>query len=155
MLPTGRTDEAGFTLLETVCVVAVIALLAGLIWPRMGAGESRLSLERTAMTVASTMKADRYASLREGHEVSTVADLRQREFRSGSSRQVVQIPAEINLRATLSGSCPSSETQALLRFYPDGRSCGGVFTLVRGSEGFEIRINWLTGGIAVVPANAL
>jgi general secretion pathway protein H len=155
MSPTGRADEAGFTLLETVCVVAVIALLAGLIWPRVGSGGARLNLEQTAMIVASTMKADRYASLRQGREVATIADLRQREFRSGSSRQVVVIPADINIRATLSGSCPSSETQALLRFFPDGRSCGGVFTLARGSEGFEIRINWLTGGITVFSSNAL
>jgi general secretion pathway protein H len=33
-------------------------------------------------------------------------------------------------------------------------SCGGVIKLHRGEHGYEIRINWLTGGIEIVARGA-
>jgi general secretion pathway protein H len=30
-------------------------------------------------------------------------------------------------------------------------SCGGVIALTRSGVGYEVRVNWLTGGIEIVP----
>jgi general secretion pathway protein H len=34
-------------------------------------------------------------------------------------------------------------------------SCGGTIALSRSGVGYQIRVNWLTGGVEVVPVNAL
>jgi general secretion pathway protein H len=39
-------------------------------------------------------------------------------------------------------------------FFPNGMSCGGSIALLRGDHGYEIRINWLTGGIEIVARGA-
>jgi general secretion pathway protein H len=32
-------------------------------------------------------------------------------------------------------------------------SCGGAIALTRLDFGYEIRVNWLTGGVEIVPLN--
>jgi general secretion pathway protein H len=32
-------------------------------------------------------------------------------------------------------------------------SCGGVIALTRPGAGFQVRMNWLTGGVEVVPVS--
>jgi general secretion pathway protein H len=38
------------------------------------------------------------------------------------------------------------------RYLASGMSCGGVISLTRDGVGYQIRVNWLTGGAEVVPA---
>ena len=38
-------------------------------------------------------------------------------------------------------------------FFSTGMSCGGVITLSRLGSGYEVRVNWLTGGVEIVPFN--
>ena len=56
---TGSQD--GFTLLETVCVVAIIAMLAAILLPRLPRETSRPRLEAYAVETASLLNADRTA----------------------------------------------------------------------------------------------
>jgi general secretion pathway protein H len=34
-------------------------------------------------------------------------------------------------------------------------SCGGTIALTRLGTGYQVRVNWLTGGVEVVPVTAL
>ena len=79
-------------------------------------------------------------------------DLRAREIRSSRRDRVLAIPADVDMRATVSGGCRSSASAAPIAFYEDGRSCGGVVTFAAGGSSFEVRVNWLTGGVEVVAA---
>ena len=36
-------------------------------------------------------------------------------------------------------------------FFANGTSCGGTIALTRFDTGYEIRVNWLTGRIEIVP----
>src|SRR5262249_25778169 len=65
--------EGGFTLLEIVCVLAIIALLAAVLLPRIADGTSRPRLEAYALEAASVLKADRSAAIR--RRVEVVSDL--------------------------------------------------------------------------------
>src|ERR1700692_4408095 len=58
--PAGRNDqsdgEGGFTLLETVCVIAIMAFIASMTIPMLPRGTSRSRLEAYAMDVAALLK---------------------------------------------------------------------------------------------------
>jgi len=152
---TERPAESGFTLLETICVLAVIAMLAAIVLPAIPHATSRTALEAYALKTAALLKSDRNAAVRNGSTIQTELSQLSGTIRSGASGRVVQLPADVTFNAILANQCGGHASGAAIEFLPSGMSCGGTIFLSRPGAGFEIRITWLTGGIEVVPANTL
>ena len=155
--PTGLADasEAGFTLLEIVCIVAILAILAAILLPAFPRGTSRTRLESYAVETAALLKADRNAALRRRIAVTTEVDAVARRVRSGATGRTVQVPDDVGFEATLATRCNQRAAGSTIRFFASGMSCGGVIALTRLGTGYEIRVNWLTGGVEVAPLNRL
>jgi general secretion pathway protein H len=153
-LPTTRADkraaEAGFTLLEVVCVVAIISIFAAIIVPAFPRGTSRARIEAYALEAASLLKSDRNAAIRRRVEVAALVDARSRVVRAGASERIVRLPPDVAVETTLASACAGRRTASTINFLPTGMSCGGVITLARQGVGYQIRVNWLTGGVDVV-----
>jgi general secretion pathway protein H len=146
--------ERGFTLLEMVCVLAIIALLAAVLLPVIPRNTSRPRLEAYALQTATLLKADRNAAMRRGADVATLVDAGTRTVRSGATPEVVRIPEDVRFDALLPQTCNRRATQSSISFFANGMSCGGTIALTRFDAGFEIRVNWLTGRIEIVSRNA-
>jgi general secretion pathway protein H len=154
--PTGASDdkqaEDGFTLLEMVCVITILALLAAVVVPTLPHGTTRARLESYAIATAALLKADHAAALRRQVQVHTDVDPTSRVVRSGATGQLVQIPGDVAFDALLPARCGNYRAGSSIQFFSTGMSCGGVIALSRsGVGGYEVRVNWLTGGIEVVP----
>ncbi len=152
---TGSLGEDGFTLIETVCVLAIIALLAAVVLPAIPRGTSRSSLEAYAMETAALLKGDRTAAIQTGSTIKTELSPVSRTVRSGASGRTVQLPGDVAFNAVLADQCAGQASRMTIQFLPSGMSCGGTIFLSRPGAGFEIRVNWLTGGVEIVPASAL
>jgi len=157
-LPTsraGRVDvrhgEAGFTLIEIVCVIAIIAILAAILLPALPRGTSRARMESFAVDMASLLKSDRNAAVRRGVQVVTDVDAPGRFIRSGFSGRMVRVPNDVTFEATLAARCNQRPAGQTIRFFASGMSCGGTIALTRLGVGYQVRVNWLTGGVEVVP----
>jgi general secretion pathway protein H len=157
--PTRCIDESsrqdGYILLEIVCVLAIIGLLAAIILPAIPRATSRARLEGYAVATAALLKADRVAALRQRVRVETFVDAKARTVRSGAGGRIVQLPADVRLDAMLAARCYDRLTDMTIDFFPSGMSCGGVIALTRLGIGYEVRVNWLTGGVDVVPHRPL
>lgn len=154
----GRADrgrEGGFTLIEIVCVIALIAILAAIVMPSIPRGTSRARLESFAIDAAALLKADRNAAVRRRTPVTTEVNAMLRSLRSGATGRVVRVPDDVTFDAALATRCNQRPAGPTIRFFASGMSCGGVIALTRLGVGYEIRVNWLTGGIEVVPLNLL
>ena len=147
--------ERGFTLLEMVCVLAIIALLAGVLMPFIPRGTSRSRLEAYALQAATLLKQDRNAAIRRNINVATLVDPGARAIRSGVSAASLRIPDDVHFEAVLPQSCQRQAALSTIRFFANGTSCGGTIALTRFNAGYEIRVNWLTGRIEIVPHNAV
>jgi len=143
--------ERGFTLLEIVCVLAIIALLAAVLLPFIPHQTSRSRLQAYALQAATLLKADRNAAIRDRTNVATVVDAQARAIRSGASRAVIRIPDDVRFDALLPQTCRQRTALSTIDFFANGTSCGGTIALTRLDAGFEIRVNWLTGRIEIVP----
>jgi general secretion pathway protein H len=157
--PTRCIDESsrqdGYILLEIVCVLAIIGLLAAIILPAIPRATSRARLEGYAVATAAVLKADRVAALRQRVRVETIVNAEARTIRSGSGGRIVQLPADVQLDAMLAARCYDRLTGMTIDFFPSGMSCGGVIALTHLGVGYEVRVNWLTGGVDVVPHRPL
>lgn len=143
--------EAGFTLLEIVCALAIVAALAAIALPRLAPGTSRAKLEALAVEAAAVLKADRAAAIRRGVPVATTVDAAGRRITSGSAARVVRLPGDVQVDTVLPATCDGRPSRASVQFFPSGLSCGGVVAMLRGGTGYEVRVNWLTGGVEIVP----
>jgi general secretion pathway protein H len=143
--------EGGFTLLEVVCVVAIIALVAAIILPAIPRSTSYARLEAYAIETATLLKQDRYAAIRKRTRVATEISATARTIRSGVTGRTVRLPDDIAVEALLAKRCDQRPAGRSIDFFASGRSCGGTIELTRLGKGFQIRVNWLTGGIELVP----
>jgi len=142
--------DAGFTLIEVVCVLAIIALLASLVLPAIPRATSRARLEAYALQAASLLTADRTAAIRRRAEIATALDARSGVIRSGAGAGRIQLPRDVAFDALLAQTCNGRGAGATIAFFPSGMSCGGTIQLRRGNIGYQVRVNWLTGGTEVV-----
>src|SRR5215510_13619622 len=161
-LPTlraGRNDrrrsEDGFTLLEVVCVLAIVAMLVAVLMPAMSGSTSRPRLEAYALEVATVLKTDRTAAIRRHTLVATDINAPARAIRSGATGRVVRIARDVVVDAILPDRCNRRLASSTISFLPSGMSCGGIIRLSRPGIGYEIRVNWLTGGTEVVVRNTI
>jgi general secretion pathway protein H len=149
---TEETHERGFTLLEMVCVIALIAMLVAVLLPFVPRQTSRSRLQAFALEAATLLKADRNAAIRRQAEVSTLVDAHSRAIRSGATARTLRIPDDVRFDAMLPQRCRQrAAALSAISFFADGMSCGGTIALARFDTAYEIRVNWLTGRIEIVP----
>jgi general secretion pathway protein H len=142
--------RAGFTLIEMVGVIAVVAMLAAILLPSIPRGTTRPRLEAYALETAALLKADRTAALRRHAQITAQVDAPGRAIRSGSTGRILQVPDDVGFQATLPLNCNERPARSTISFFATGASCGGTIVLSRLGAGYEVRVNWLTGGIEVV-----
>ena len=137
----GRAD--GFTLVEVVMALAIIALIAGLTLPRVMPGTSSTSLRIEAFRLAALLRQDRNAALSSGRSVSTAIDPAGAMVMSGDSRQILKLSPGVLVGMT-------ADTANPLVFYPDGHASGGEIKLSRRGTSFTVRVEPVTATIDIV-----
>jgi len=145
----------GFALIEILCVLAIIGMLAAIILPAIPRSTTRAKLESYAVATAALLKSDRSAALRRQIQVATQVDAASRSIRSGATGRVIRLPNDVALDAILASRCADRMAGRSIDFFPSGMSCGGVIALSRPGMGVEVRVNWLTGGVDIVPQKLL
>jgi general secretion pathway protein H len=146
-----EAGQTGFTLLEMVCAIALIAIIAAIMLPIAPRHTSRARLQAYALETATLLKSDRNAAIRAGADVSTLVDAPSRAIRSGATSQTIRIPDDVRFDALLPRTCQQRAVLSTISFFADGMSCGGTIALARLDMTYEIRVNWLTGRIEIVP----
>jgi general secretion pathway protein H len=142
--------DQGFTLLEMVCVLAIIALLSAVLLPIIPRETSRSRLQAYALQAATLLKRDRDAAIRSHINVATLVDAGGRAIRSGASQAAIRVPDDVRFDAVLPQTCQRQAALSTIRFFADGTSCGGTIVLTRFDAGYEVRVNWLTGRVEIV-----
>jgi general secretion pathway protein H len=139
---------AGFTLIEVIAVMLIIALVASLAVTMMP-GTGRAGLKALTLQTAALLRRERLGAVLTGRDREVSLD-GERRVLVGDGGDIVALPRDIVLDI-LGADELWSGRQAVVRFHPDGASTGAVLKLSREKAEYEIRVNWYTGGVAIEP----
>jgi general secretion pathway protein H len=133
--PAVRTDgdadrsQAGFTLLELMAVLGLMALLLGLVLPSLLHSWEREKNRASLRELTSTLRTARSEAVTTGHKVRLFLNLKTGHYRlEGSAREGALTGVSLD-GASLVWQNPE-KTQGYIAFFGDGSSSGGKLALV-------------------------
>ena len=142
-----RKHQAGFSLLEMLVVMSILAFSAGAIFIFYKPGGGANALKTAALKTASRMRDARVAAVYQQSEKRVLIDLNRRFINFGDGKKVLKFDRSINLSVTAAESEQQAASLSGIRFFPNGSSTGGVIKLRKAPHVYEIRVNWLTGRV--------
>ncbi|HTS93553.1 MAG TPA: GspH/FimT family pseudopilin [Stellaceae bacterium] len=141
--------ERGFTLMEMVVVLAVLALVLALVPPLLGGSRARAELEASARAIVAGLRETRALAMTQGRAQVFALDLAKGLYRGAGEKGTQSLPPGVQSALVTAAGERIGAAAAGIRFFPDGSSTGGRVTLARDGRRIEIAIDWLTGRIAL------
>src|SRR5439155_26259342 len=149
-----RTRSAytrGVTLLELLIVLALLALLAGMVLPTFGNGVPTSELTSAARQLAAGLRMARSEAVGQKRETFLTLDIEGRRFRIDREPREYPLPPRIGLKLFTAQNDIVNEKVGAIRFFPDGGSNGGRITVLgSGERKYEVDVDWLTGRVAIL-----
>jgi general secretion pathway protein H len=138
--------EAGFSLLEMLVGLAIIAVLLALSVPRFDRPAGAIEIRSFAITLASDLRATRAMAISRGQTVDVEFDIEARRYRVLNVRSIWQpVPPKLTLLFETARQVTRLDGGPVIRFFADGTSTGGTVNLVAGDRRIGVRVEWLTG----------
>ena len=144
------TRHSGFTLLEMLVVLAMLAMVYALIPPMITVGGSTTELKAGARQVAAGLRNARSQAIVSRGEATLTLDVEARSFLLSGDSKSRKLPQQAEIGVyTAQGEVTDASTAAI-RFYPDGSSTGGRVSLAMGERKYLIDVDWLTGQVEIL-----
>jgi general secretion pathway protein H len=146
--PAGRRRSRGFTLVEIIAVVALIALAVTLISVSVGSGLSGARVKAASRDLVAALRYTRGQAIVKREEATLSIDVEQRRYRA-LERDWVELPKDMTMQLFTARSELEEEGVGRIRFFPDGSSTGGHIDLIKDEAVWRIEIQWLMGDVTV------
>jgi len=146
--PAADSRTRGFTLLELLIALAIAALLFVFVVPAGSRQRDHAELANAARAIAAGLRMTRLQAINAGRSAVFAVDVDNAVYQSsGAAREA--LPRGTRLALVTQRRETGGSALGDIRFFPDGSSTGGAVTVSRGSDQFEVLVNWLTGGVSV------
>lgn len=136
--------QGGFTLIEMLVVLTILALTTTLIVPLVSGGSEGARLQMAASDLASAFRLTRSAAITRNTDMSLIIDVNKRTFGSAVVSQRSFAP-DIDAKLTFAAGLGSGRSDGRFQFFPDGSSTGGDVTLSLRGKQTRLCVDWLTG----------
>ena len=151
--PLARRRPAGFTLVELLAVLVLVAAVVGLGAAAMSRKLPGQRLQQSARELAAQLRYTRARALATGHSQVVTLDPNTREWQAGEARSG-RLSRDIAIVATGARNEQQREGVAAVRFFPEGAATGGRFVLSKGRAAWQVDVQWLTGEVTLARAPA-
>ena len=135
---------AGFTLVEMLVVLAIMALVAAIAAPGLVSHYRTKSLETVAGEITMRLRLSRTSAIATARPRQIVVDLGSRLIRFGE-RDSLALPDDVKVTVITGQETVVADRQTVLTFLPDGSASGMDIALEQQGRTARIAVNWLTG----------
>ena len=138
----------GFTLLEILLVMAIIAAATLVALAAFGGGMRGIQQRAAAREVAAQLRFTRAVAISSGRPQDFVIDPHSRSWTAAKGRHG-SLPGEGEVEFTGAREVQPEEGKGAVRFFPDGAATGGRIRLQANGGGWDVDVGWLTGEVRV------
>ncbi len=139
----------GFTLLELLVVLALVALTVTLVRPLHERVLPGLQVESAVRALVSGLRTARSRALLVRRETRLELDLDERRYRVPPDPWRT-LPSRLSLELTTAASEQTAPGRGGIRFFPAGGSTGGRILVALEDRRVAVEVDWLTGRARVV-----
>ena len=150
----GVRSNRGFTLLELLVVITIMALVIGVTSARYSGSNPAVKLKAESRQLVSHLRHTRVRALSESRilSVSIVDGGQAYQVDPGAKIVSLSAPIVMTLHPLTHGPKFSADS---ISFYPDGSSSGGSVTLSttagESTSNEKVDVNWITGEVSHAP----
>jgi len=145
-----RRGARGFTLVELVLVIALIALASLLAAATIGGGFDGMRLRSAANEVAAQLRFTRAQAIATGEPQRFTLDPHAHRWTAPKDRAGDLAP-QLSLSVVAAREVQPSEGEGAIVFFPDGASTGGHVRLGLDDAAWQVEVAWLTGQVRAAP----
>jgi len=137
----------GFTLLEILVVITIIALMTTIVGLNMR-GKQGADLDSVGRTLVADLRYVRSKALVGSADSALTFDVASRKYFSRDATIDRSLPQEISIAVTIDER-DIGGTRGRIVFYPDGSSSGGKIRLIKNGRQLEVVTTWLNGYVSI------
>ncbi|MBS0591424.1 MAG: GspH/FimT family pseudopilin [Proteobacteria bacterium] len=142
----GARPSRGFSLIEIIAVVFLIALAIGAVSISFSKSMSGAKVQAATRDMVAALRYARGQAIVKGKETTFDLDLAGNSYRA-PGRPMVPLPKNMRLALYTADQEITSDTSGSIRFFPDGASTGGHISVLMERVEWRINVDWLTGAV--------
>ncbi|HEX5957176.1 MAG TPA: prepilin-type N-terminal cleavage/methylation domain-containing protein [Hyphomicrobiaceae bacterium] len=141
--------QRGFTLLELLVVLGLLALALAVVAPSLGRARLSVMVRSTAYELAANLRASRAAARSTSIEHVLTIDLARRLYWAEGVVGQRRLPPGVAVEVTVPQSERITGAVGRIRFFPDGSASGARLVLHDRRSTSSIVVDWLTGDVRI------
>ena len=142
-------SEQGFTLVELLVKLAILALVLAVVPPFLSGAMDGVRFSSAERDLVSALRYARSRAVNLQQTVTVDINVKHGTMQVAGRQRDLSIPDDTSLTLRTARQEQLSEHAGAIRFYPDGSSTGGQVRLRRGDRVSSVDVNWLTGRISL------
>jgi len=141
-----QASAAGFTLLELLIVLTIVALFTTWLSTTVHRDVDDAAVRAATRVLAADLRWLRQQAVSLRQETGLVLDLRGKRYVRTADRLERTLPANADVRFSALAERSADEASAI-RFFPDGTSTGGAVELIHGAKVYRVSVSWPFGRV--------
>jgi general secretion pathway protein H len=137
-------SNKGFTLVEVMVVMVIIALVMGLVATSLSSSVSATEARAATRKLVASLRYTRARAIIDKSEKVFLVNTEERSYQA-PGRDQINLPEGVDITVTTARSEITAEDAAGIRFFPDGGSTGGHIELIVNDREYRVNVAWLTG----------